>query len=523
MKNSLTRIAGAGEASAALYEIEHCMLGWRDRQLIIDDVTVIVLDRATIEFSVEWGKLTFSWWDGERAECWRVIEYSVLPGEVRLLAVRGMGAEKSFFRLRSPEVLRDQPSTVEAGEMRGRYRALLGSLIAEAYPGARVDRSTGGRTQTPEGMSVPSPYARLVVRLRNERALVIGVQSEESKQTVDDIVAAGIVWLRGHNLRRSRTPASRLAFCLPRGRSSTALERLALIDSAKAGAAIDVFEVDETVPEIVPVRPLAQYELLNLRPRDLEWPAPAPLDTPWHEALTGPAPDLIEVRVKPFSRRVSYSINGLEFASVGGEGYAECRFGVAGATDRQYLTGRNLHRLEALIAEILDRRRAGTPDPRHPFYRLRTEAWLESMIRRDISRLDPSLDERYVYSQIPAWRGDERSVIDLLSITLDGRLAVIEIKAAEDFHLPLQGLDYWLRIEQARVAGELRRRKLFPGVEPADASPLLFLVAPALRFHRSFRLVAGCLDPDIEAFQIGINSSWRDEIRVRTRIRVNGD
>jgi len=521
MKNNLIRIAG--DASAALYEIERCMLGWRDRQMVIDDVTVIGSDRASIEFSVDWGKLTFSWWDGERAECWRVIEYSIQPGEVRLLAVRGMGAEKCFFRIRSPEVLRAQPSaaTVEADEMRGRYRALLGSLIAEACPGARIERSTGGRTQTPEGMSVPSPYARLVVRLRRETALVIGAQSEESKQTVDDIIAAGIVWLRGHNLGRSRNPASRLVYCLPRGRSATALERLALIDSKKSGAGIEVFEVDETVPEIVPVRPLAQYELLDLRPRNLEWPGPAPLNTPWHEALTGPAPDLIEVRVKPFTRRISYSINGLEFASVGGEG--ECRFGVAGATDRQYLTGRNLHLLEALITEILDRRRAGTPDPRHPFYRLRTEAWLESRIRRDISRLDASLDERFVYSQIPAWRGDERSVIDLLSITLDGRLAVIEIKAAEDFHLPLQGLDYWLRIEQSRAGGELRRRKLFSGVEPADASPLLFLVAPALRFHRSFRLVAGCLDPDIEAFQIGINSSWRDEIRVRTRTRVNGD
>jgi hypothetical protein len=44
---------------------------------------------------------------------------------------------------------------------------------------------------------------------------------------------------------------------------------------------------------------------------------------------------------------------------------------------------------------------------------------------------------------------------DLLAITRDGRLTVLELKAGEDIHLPLQALDYWRRIAVHSKAGEL--------------------------------------------------------------------
>jgi len=37
-------------------------------------------------------------------------------------------------------------------------------------------------------------------------------------------------------------------------------------------------------------------------------------------------------------------------------------------------------------------------------------------------------------------------MIDVLTVTREGRLAVLELKAAEDIHLPLQGIDYWARV-----------------------------------------------------------------------------
>src|SRR5262249_3969257 len=86
--------------------------------------------------------------------------------------------------------------------------------------------------------------------------------------------------------------------------------------------------------------------------------------------------------------------------------------------------------------------------------------------------------------------------------------------------LPLQGTDYWLRVEQGRLLNEFKKRGLFQGVRLSEQSPLLYLIAPRLRFHRTFAAVAQCLTPQIEAYQIGINVNWREGVKVHTRERV---
>jgi hypothetical protein len=188
---------------------------------------------------------------------------------------------------------------------------------------------------------------------------------------------------------------------------------------------------------------------------------------------------------------------------------------------RTRLTSETFEGLSRLVRQLVRYRRLRTPDRHHPFYALRPESWLESLLRLDVSALDDTLDGRYVYSQIPTWRGREHSLIDLLAMNRSGRMVVIEIKAAAEPELPMQGLDYWLRIEQARKRGDFKRRRLFPGIELADRSPLLFLVAPVLCFHRSFRVVARCLSPEVEAYRIGVNGGWRGGLRVELKERVN--
>jgi len=64
---------------------------------------------------------------------------------------------------------------------------------------------------------------------------------------------------------------------------------------------------------------------------------------------------------------------------------------------------------------------AGSPDPQHDFYRLQSERWLESLLLKDITRLDPALSTAHVYQQVPAFKGTDRGVIDLLAVTaMDG-------------------------------------------------------------------------------------------------------
>lgn len=70
---------------------------------------------------------------------------------------------------------------------------------------------------------------------------------------------------------------------------------------------------------------------------------------------------------------------------------------------------------------------------------MQPELWLEPEIKRDVVALDAQLDPEYVYEQVPALAAGDRGMIDLLASTCDGQLAVIELKADEDIHLPLQG------------------------------------------------------------------------------------
>jgi hypothetical protein len=83
-------------------------------------------------------------------------------------------------------------------------------------------------------------------------------------------------------------------------------------------------------------------------------------------------------------------------------------------------------------------------DTRHASYRAQPERWLEAIVRNDVTRLDAVLDARFVYTQVFAGWGGEHGIIDVLTITRSGRLAILELKASEPIHLPVQVADYWL-------------------------------------------------------------------------------
>ena len=134
----------------------------------------------------------------------------------------------------------------------------------------------------------------------------------------------------------------------------------------------------------------------------------------------------------------------------------------------------------------------------HPLWRLRPERWLESLVVKDVSVVDERLDRSCLYSQVPAFSASDRAMIDVLTTTHGGRLAVLELKADEDIHLPLQGLDYWSRVEWHHARGEFPRFGYFDGRELSSEKPLLFLVAPALHVHPATDTLLRYISPEIE-------------------------
>ena len=229
-------------------------------------------------------------------------------------------------------------------------------------------------------------------------------------------------------------------------------------------------------------------------------------------------------------------LHGLEFARVR-HGLAarsfvhqdEVTFG-AGLNETP-LTDENRGLCRELFARLfLSRHADGVPPD--PLFRLQPERWLESRLRDGIAELMPGLRGDLMYTQVPALSSGDRGLLDLLTLDRDGRLVVIELKADEDLHLPLQALDYWIRVralndDRRAVAGgrpltAFERQGYFAGAEVSPRTPRLLLIAPSLRVHPANEPVLRYFSPQVEWELIAVSEHWRREMKVIFRKR-SGD
>jgi hypothetical protein len=160
---------------------------------------------------------------------------------------------------------------------------------------------------------------------------------------------------------------------------------------------------------------------------------------------------------------------------------------------------------------------------------MQPERWLEAELRSGISWLLPGLRGDLLCSQVPALSTGERGMLDLLTLDQEGRLAVIELKAGEDLHLPLQALDYWIRVRAlnadrqplngAEPLSAFERQGYFAGTAVSPRDPRLLLIAPALRIHPANEPVLRYFDPRIDWELIALAEHWRRELKIVFRKR----
>jgi len=110
-------------------------------------------------------------------------------------------------------------------------------------------------------------------------------------------------------------------------------------------------------------------------------------------------------------------------------------------------------------------------------------------------------------------------MIDALTVTREGRLAVVELKANEDIRLPLQGIDYWSRVAWHHTRGEFQKFGYFAGRELSPQLPVLVMVAPALHVHPATDTLLRYVSPEIQWTLLGIDERWRKELKVVFRKR----
>jgi hypothetical protein len=323
------------------------------------------------------------------------------------------------------------------------------------------------------------------------------------------------MWWRRRAVEKSKRASARKLWLVvqPELRDATA-ERLSLL-RAEVRRDIELYETDERWQNLSPVALPSLEQTFDGATRFRRPPREELTETA--ARIVALAPEAIDVGRARHGETLRF--HGLAFARVRSVmGRERVWFGTVGAP-RVLLEEHNLSQLAKLIEELREHRRADSLEHRHAFYTSAPEAWLESLLRRDITRLDPGLRLAPLYAQFRTAAVAARPV-DLLALRRDGRLVVIELKVSEDPTLPLQGADYWRRVETHRRRGDIARSRLFGEAEIADEPPLAYLVAPLLRFHRHCDTLARLLAPEIELYRFDLNEDWRAGVRMMRRGRV---
>lgn len=470
--------------------------------------------RTELDVAVVNSRLILSCWTEQGTRSWRIRAWDWSGDKLRLEASRRMGAERPVIEI----IPRASASSIAAAVKAARLIRCeqLAWLACSLRPGAKVERATlspGIRR------GQPGKYARIVLRQKHQRIAITGSVASSRASESDAFLASALLWFTRAS-ERTRPPfIQKLCLIVERDLVKSLTQRIALL-RASLREAIVLSEIDESWMMLTEIGCPPRKDLW--KKRLARFPAvPESEAMMLAEAVAAEAPDAIDVVQARHGQTLRYF--GLPFARVRRVMAAEhIWFGVEGA-HRRLLEQKTEHAYAALMDDLREHRSAAALDHRHALYRNAGEAWLESILRRDITQLDPGLIIAPLHAQFRTARGGRLGVrpIDMLALRQDGRLVVIELKVSEDREHVLQGADYWQRVEAHRRRGHIARAKLFGERKISDESPLVYLVAPTLRVHPAFHTLARLISSDIEIYRFDINEDWRSGVRVMRRMRVN--
>ena len=468
------------------------------------------LRRDELDVAVVHGKLVFSCWTEEGNRWWHVLGWHWNGQLLELETSRRFGRERTLMQLVPRASAKHVAVLISAArELRCERLALLAASFEAETTIERLSLSRG----TKPGQ--PGRYAQILLRRRRERIAVTGPIVFSPPAVVDAFLSSALLWFR------RTSDVKDLWLIVSPELLKPLLYRVALLRSGLREM-IRVFTVDD---ELMTLKEESCPDKAELWKQKLARFPPVAAASPSEISarIIADAPDAIDIVHARHGETLRYF--GLPFARVRSLlGREKIWFGIDRA-HRRLLDETTWNEWQELLHDLREHRSAAALDHRHAFYRAAPEAWLESMLRRDITRLDPGLIIAPLHAQFRTARGAKLGIrpIDLLALRQDGRLVVIELKVSEDREHVLQGADYWRRVEAHRRRGHIAKARLFGARTISDEPPLVYLVAPTLRVHPSFQTLAHCVSSDIEIYRFDINEDWRSGVRVMRRLRVNSN
>jgi hypothetical protein len=443
-----------------------------------------------------------------------VLEAEV-KNEILRLAVQRMGQAKPTKLEICRERDRRTPTAKRAARVA--YQRVLQRVLQRRFSGFTVDRLSSSMDLE---RSFGPVYARGLLHRGQSAFAVLGVNGQETQGSIDAALTFGILWLDACRVAKAgKFAVEGLKLFLPTGASALTRERMAHLNPEAAKWQLyELEERDENLKE------LDISDCGNVATRLVHSTDEMATEARFATAITQVRALMSEAEVATLSpAEIAFRCHGLEFARArlahepgSFLSTTEIVFGV-GAQER-VLGDNNLAGFTQLVRSIGEVRHPEGPRD-HPLWRLHPERWLESLVVRDVTAVDERLNPACLYSQVPAFSASDRAMIDVLTVTRDGRVAVVELKADEDIHLPLQGLDYWSRVAWHHARNEFQRFGYFPGRELCADKPLLFLVAPALHVHPATDTLLRYISPAVDWVLLGIDERWREGVRVVFRKR----
>lgn len=488
------------------------------QDFLSEAATAVVLENGAVAFDLaqsrysisgEYNRCLLHFWSPERNAVRRVLEAEVKNGVLRLAVQRLGQARPSKLEICRE---RDRRSPTARRTARASYEQKLRRALERHFPDFKVTRLTGGVDLK---KSFGPVYGRGIIRQGRSSFAVLGVNATETQASVDAALTFGILWLdvcrRG---QEANVLVEGLKLFVPQGTSAMVRERMANLN--RAAAKWFLYELNERDDALVEID---CSDRGNIATRLVHATNEAAACERFAKSIARVRKMLPNCEVAvPSAAEIAFRWRGLEFARArlgcipgSFSSNEEIVFGVGG--EERALEKRNEAAFVQLANSLRETRHPyGTRQ--HPLWRMHPERWLESLVVGDVSMIDERLQASCRYSQVPAFSAADRAMVDALTVTQAGRLAILELKADEDIHLPLQGVDYWSRVEWHHARGEFPRFGYFEDRELSAEKPLLFLVAPALHVHPATDTLLRYLSPEIEWEFLGIDERWREGVKV---------
>ncbi|MBX3244868.1 MAG: hypothetical protein KF685_10465 [Acidobacteria bacterium] len=325
----------------------------------------------------------------------------------------------------------------------------------------------------------------------------------------ETMLASALLWA-DRLAARKREPIDNVTIAAA-GKRTGELRRLCALLNSQTRKRLNILKLPDAEKDQKAsfVRHFTPADLWRAKPRKMTLPEEYALSRT-AEKIIAMAPDKIDVIHSRHGETLRF--HGLPFVRIRSiSGKEQAWFGIEGG--KQALDDGSRNDLHDLFDELTRYRDHETPSNRHRLYKMASETWLESILRRNIRSLDPNLILSPIHSQFRT----ATEKIDLLALRRDGRLVIIEIKTSPDRETIFQAADYWRKIELRRRRGELAKLRLFGDIKIADRPALIYIVAPALSFHHDTERFAQMLVPEIELWRWELHEEWRKDIRVIAR------